>query len=307
MALDDAYLQYPRRRYGMDHDRHDWSVLFRRKPVIWPGGAPVALLVSPVLEWFPMNMTDRPFRAPGGLERPYPDYRYYTHRDYGTRVGIFRIFEVLDALGIRASVAVNSDLAVRHPFLVGEIGRRDWEIIAHGVNMDRLHYGGMGLAEEEALVTRCLADLRRLSGRPVTGWLSPAKSESMNTLDLIARAGIEYVCDWVSDDLPFAMRTAEGSLYSMPHSGEIDDRVILMDFHHTEDEFVEQVKDQFDWLAAEAERHGGRVMSIVLHPWVMGHPYRMNALRAALGYIVGSGKAWSATASQILSAFRAQE
>jgi peptidoglycan/xylan/chitin deacetylase (PgdA/CDA1 family) len=290
----------------MDHDRYDWSILFRRKPVEWPGGARIALLVMPALEWFPLDMTGKPFRAPGGLERPYPDYRYYTSRDYGNRVGVFRVMEVLDELGVRASVAVNSALAERHPALVAEVTRRGWEIVAHGVHMDRLHHGGLPVEEERQLVQEAVGTLRRRSGRPVTGWLSPARSESRHTLDLVAAEGIEYVCDWVNDDMPYAVRTAHGPIYAMPHSHEIDDRVILLDFHHTEAQFVEQVSDQFDALYREAKRHGGRIMAITLHPWVIGQPYRIGALRAALSRVLRHAGVWSATAAEILAAFRAQ-
>jgi peptidoglycan/xylan/chitin deacetylase (PgdA/CDA1 family) len=306
MPVPADYLRYPHRSRGMDHDRYDWSILSRRKPVEWPDRARIALLVMPALEWFPLDMTGKPFRAPGGLERPYPDYRYYTSRDYGNRVGVFRVMEALDDLGVRASVAVNSALAERHPFLLGEVTRRGWEIVAHGVHMDRLHHGGLPVEQERQQVRESIGTLRRLSGQPVTGWLSPARSESPHTLDLVAAEGIEYVCDWVNDDMPYPVRTAHGPIHAMPHSHEIDDRVILLDFHHTEAQFVEQVSDQFDALYREAGRHGGRIMAITLHPWVIGQPYRIRALRAALSHVLRRAGVWSATAAEILAAFRAQ-
>jgi peptidoglycan/xylan/chitin deacetylase (PgdA/CDA1 family) len=306
MPVPADYLRYPHRSRGMDHDRYEWSILFRRKPVEWPGRARIALLVMPALEWFPLDMTGKPFRAPGGLERPYPDYRYYTSRDYGNRVGVFRVMEVLDDLGVRASVAVNSAVAERHPFLIDEVTHRGWEIVAHGVHMDRLHHGGLPVEQERQQVRESVGTLRQRSGQPVTGWLSPARSESQHTLDLVAAEGIDYVCDWVNDDMPYPIRTAHGPIYAMPHSHEIDDRVILLDLHHTEAQFVEQVSDQFDALYREAGRHGGRIMAITLHPWVIGQPYRIRALRAALSHILRHAGVWSATAAEILAAFRAQ-
>ena len=306
MPVPAEYLRYPHRTRGMDHDRYEWSILFRQKAVEWPGRARIALLVMPALEWFPLDMTGKPFRAPGGLERPYPDYRYYTSRDYGNRVGVFRIMEVLDELGVRASVPMNSALAERLPVLVGEVTRRGWELVAHGVHMDRLHHGGLPVEEERRLVQEAVGTLRHRSGQPVTGWLSPARSESHHTLDLLAAEGIQYVCDWVNDDMPYPMQTAHGPIYAMPHSQEINDRVLLLEFHHTETEFVEQVTDQFDALYREAGRHGGRIMAITLHPWVIGQPYRIGALRAALSHILRHAGVWSATAAEILAAWRAQ-
>jgi peptidoglycan/xylan/chitin deacetylase (PgdA/CDA1 family) len=289
----------------MDHDRYEWSILFRRKPVQWPGGARVALWVVPALEWFPLDSTNKPFRPPGGLERPYPDYRYYTHRDYGNRVGIFRIMKVLDKLGVTASVTMNSAVAERYPFLLEQVVRRNWEIIAGGVDMGRVHHGGMSRENETQLVRQCLESLRRLSGQPVTGWLSPGKSESGNTLDLLAAEGVEYVCDWVNDDMPYLLNTEQGQLFSMPHSHEIDDRVILLQYHHNELDFAQQLKDQFNTLYRESEKHGGRIMAITLHPWVIGQPYRIKTLEDVLAHMLNHDGVWPASGSEILAAFKA--
>lgn len=305
MTLPDDYLQYPLRRHGMDQDRYEWSNLFQRKPVQWPDGARVALWVVPALEWFPLDSTNQPFRPPGGLERPYPDYRYYTHRDYGNRVGIFRIMKVLDKLGITASVTMNSALAERYPFLLEQVLQRKWEIIAGGVDMGHLHHGGMSREEEANQVRQCLETLRERSGQPVTGWHSPGKSESENTLDLLAAEGVEYVCDWVNDDMPYPLKTEGGSLFSMPHSHEIDDRMILMQYHHNEQDFAQQLKDQFNTLYRESEKYGGRIMAITLHPWVIGQPYRIKTLEEALAHMLNHEGVWSATGAEILAAFKA--
>ncbi len=306
MSLPDDYLDYPRRRRGMDHDRYDWSILPRRPKVAWPGGARLALWVVPALEWFPLDMTGKPFVVPGGFNRPYPDYWNYTTRDYGNRVGIFRVMKVLDELGIRASVPINSALAERHPSLIEEINRRDWEVGAHGVDMGRPLYGGMDAAAEEAIIEESVSTLRRLSGQPVGGWLSPGRSESLATPDLLAKHGIGYLLDWANDDLPYPIRTDAGEIFAMPHSHEIDDRLIMVQNHHDEDEFEEQIKDQFDTLYREAERGGGRVLAISLHPWVIGQPYRIKSLARALAHVMGHDGVWSATGAEILDAFKAQ-
>ncbi len=307
MSLGDGYLRYSKRRYGMDHDRYQWSILQTRNPVTWPGGARVALWIVPALEFFPLDQPAKPFKAPGGMVTPYPDLRHYTLRDYGNRVGVFRVFEVLDGLGIKASVAVNSKVAERTPFLIHEIGRRGWEIIAHGVDMGRLHHGGMDEAEEAALIAESLATLRSMSGQPVTGWLSPAKSESANTIDLIAAEGIAYVCDWINDDMPFPIKTRSGDIHAMPHSHEIDDQTIMLHYQHSEAEFVQQVWDQFRVLYAEAGEQGGRIMAVTIHPWMSGQPHRIKALEGALAQIMAHDGVWSATGAEILAAFKAQQ
>ncbi|MCC5863327.1 MAG: polysaccharide deacetylase family protein [Gammaproteobacteria bacterium] len=301
MTLPAEFLQYPWRRHGMDHDRYPFSNLFERKPAAWPEGAKVALWVVPALEFFPLNPSGKPFKAPGSMVTPYPDFRHYTTRDYGNRVGIYRIFKVLDELKIPASVAFNSVVAERYPALLEEVTRRGWEVIAHGVDMDALHYGGLDEAQEAGQIETALATLRAASGQPVTGWLSPAKSESFVTPDLLAARGVEYVCDWVNDDMPYAMQTSSATLYSMPHSTELSDRQILIDYHFSEDEYVEQVQDAFDCLYAEAADHGGRVLCLPVIPYISGLPYRIRALRRALEYVLGHEGVWPATGRDILT------
>ena len=137
-------------------------------------------------------------------------------------------------------------------------------------------------------------------------WLSPAKSESYATLDLVADAGIEYVCDWVNDDLPYAMRAGGKMLYAMPHPSDIDDYVILAASHQTEEDLLNQICDHFDLLHAESQRgEGGRVMALTVHPWLIGQPYRIGVLEEALQHIMSRRGVWAATGAEILAAFKA--
>jgi len=305
--LPADYLDYPLRRYGMDHERYDWSMLPDRKPVAWPQKARVALWVVPALEWFPLNMAGVPFKPPGAMQTAYPDLRHNTLRDYGNRVGIFRIMKALEKHGIRPTVAVNAAVAVRYPSLIKECTQRGWEIMANGLDMDHLHHGGLAVDEEKKLIDTTLDILRRASGQAVRGWLSPAKSESAATLDLLGSAGMDYVCDWVNDDMPYAMRTASGPIHAMPHPIDIDDYTILVQNHHTEDDFRDQLCDQFDLLYKESATAGGRIMAISLHPWVIGQPYRMRALEEALAHIMRHPGVWAATGSEILDAWKASQ
>ena len=305
--LPADYMDYPLRRYGMDHERYDWSMLPDRKPVAWPQQARVALWVVPALEWFPLNMAGVPFKPPGAMQTAYPDLRHYTLRDYGNRVGIFRIMKALEKHGIRPTVAVNAAVAVRYPSLIGECTQRGWEIMANGLDMDHLHHGGLAVDDEKKLIDTTLDILRKASGQAVRGWLSPAKSESAATLDLLGAAGLDYVCDWVNDDMPYAMRTASGPIHAMPHPIDIDDHTILVQNHHTEDDFRDQLCDQFDLLYKESATDGGRIMAISLHPWVIGQPYRMRALEEALAHIMRHPGVWAATGGEILDAWKASQ
>jgi allantoinase len=299
MPLPKEFLQYPLRRHGMDHDRYTWSNLFERTPVVWPNDAKIAVLVTVPIEFFPLNQQGKPFKAPGGMVTAYPDFRHYTSRDYGNRVAVFRFFKVFEALGIKANFAVNLAVAERYPVLIEEIVRRGHEIVAHGVDMDTLHYGGMDEATERAQIEESVTKLRQISGQSVVGWMSPAVSESFFTPDLLTQYGIEYVCDWANDDMPYTLQTQNGALVALPVSQEINDRQIIINYHHDEHSFVQQLKDQFDWLYQEAQQYGGRVFSLTIHPYIMGLPYRIQALREALSYIMAQQGVVSLTGEEM--------
>lgn len=302
MAMDDTYLQYPMRRHGMDHDRYDWSMLTQRSPVEWPDGNKLALWVNVGLNFFPLNQQGKPFKVPGGMTMPYPDLRHYSLRDYGNRVGIYRFFKMFDRLGIKPTFAMNTRLAERVPYLVHALRERGDEIICHGMHMDALHYGGQPEDEERELVKRALDGLRTLTGQAVEGWLSPAKNESDATPDLLAAEGVRYVCDWVNDDMPYPMKTRSGDLWAMPLSTELEDRFVLQNNLHSEESYAEQLQDACDLLLAEADKHGGRMLALSIHPWVLGQPHRIGKLERALSYIMSQDGVWTASASDILAA-----
>ena len=330
--LPADYLDYPLRHHGMDHDRYDWTQLHQRRGVAWPGGARIALWVTVALEWFPLDMKGQPFKPPGAMQTAYPDLRHYTLRDYGNRVGIYRVMQALQRHGIRASAAVNAAVAARYPSLLRDVRDAGWEVIAKGLDMDHLHHGALPVEEERALIARTLEILRPAAGGAVRGWLSPAKSESHATPDLVAEAGLDYLCDWVNDDMPYAMRTVTGALgntpahyqqqpghgsaagvqpgrglVAMPHPIDLDDHTILVQNHHTEDDFRDALTDQFDLLYREATPDNGRIMAIALHPWVIGQPYRIAALEQALAHIMRHRGVWAATGAEIVDAWKAQQ
>lgn len=304
--MDDSYLKYPHRRYGMDHDRYAWSMLAKRDPVQWPGGKRLALWVNVGLNFFPLDQRGVPFKVAGGMTMPYPDLRHYSLRDYGNRVGIYRFFRAFDRLGLKPTFAFNTRLAQRVPYLLRKVVERGDEIICHGYHMDALHHGGMDVAEEDDLIKRSLDELRRLSGQPIKGWLSPAKSQSANTPDLLAAHGVEYVCDWVNDDMPYPLRTKTGTLHAMPLSTELEDRFVLLHNLHSEDSYVQQVLDACDFLLEESKTHGGRMLALSIHPWVLGQPHRIGKLEALLEQLMAKEGVWSAHAGRILEAATAQ-
>lgn len=299
-GLSREHLEYPHRSYGMDHERYDWSLLTDRPKVHWPNKNKVALWINVNLQFFPLNQQGVPFAVPGGMTMPYPDLRHFSLRDYGNRVGIFRFLKLFDEFSIAPSFSFNAELAQRNPYLLNTIKERGNEIIAHGWNMDSLHYGGQNIGEERELVKRSLDVLRDLSGQDITGWLSPARNESENTPELLAEQGVEYFCDWVNDDMPYRFNTKQGSLIAMPLSNELDDRFILMNNLHSEDSYLEQITDACDYLLSEAEQQGGRILALNLHPWMLGQPHRIGKLRTLLEILSTKAGVFSAQPSDII-------
>ncbi len=307
MALDKEHLEYPHRRYGMDHDRYDWSMLSERRAVTWPEGKQLALWINVGLQFYPLNQRGTPFAVPGGMTMPYPDLRHYSLRDYGNRVGIYRFLQAFDRFGVKATFAMNTELAVRAPHLLARICDRGDEILCHGWNMDSLHYGGQDPAEEASLIRRSLDRLRELSGQAINGWISPARNESENTPEILAQHGVRYFCDWVNDDMPYRFRTGKGELVAMPLSNELEDRFVLMNNLHSEQSWLEQVCDAADFLLAEAQSGGGRILGLNIHPWMLGQPHRIGKLEAALEYISALPGVWNASANDILTCWQHQQ
>jgi peptidoglycan/xylan/chitin deacetylase (PgdA/CDA1 family) len=307
MSLDSNYFDYPHRSPGMDHDRYEWSMLAQRPKVQWPNGKTLALWVNVNLQFFPLDQKGVPFKVPGGMTMPYPDLRHFSLRDYGNRVGIFRMLKAFDRYGVTPTFAVNAELAQRVPYLLNVIKDRGNEILCHGWNMDSLHYGGQSLEEEQELVKQSLDTLRQLSGQDVNGWLSPARNESENTPELLAQHGINYFCDWVNDDMPYRFNTANGPLTSMPLSNELDDTFILMNNQHSEQSYADQICDACDFLIQEANDQGGRILSLNLHPWMLGQPHRIGKLEQVLEYIMCKEQVWTTSAGEILECFNAQQ
>jgi peptidoglycan/xylan/chitin deacetylase (PgdA/CDA1 family) len=304
VALDDAHLKYAKSRHGMDHDRYAWSMLQQRQPVVWPGGATLALWINVSLQHFPLNPRGVPVKLPGAMSMPYPDLRHYTLRDYGNRVGIYRVLDALDHAGLKASFAINACLAEQHPQLMRTVLARDEEVLAHSWSMDTPHAGGLAEAVEAALVSRTMQVWHDMGLRP-RGWLSPGKLQSPNTPELLRQHGIDYQCDWVNDELPYRFHTAVGDLWSLPLSTELEDRFVIMDNLHAESEWADQVTDAFDLLLAESRAEGGRMLSLSLHPWVIGQPHRMRHLERVLAHLSSRAGVWNAMPGAIVDAFAA--
>ena len=302
--IDSAYLSYPNRREGYDHDLYPWSAIHNRKPIIWASDKQVAVWVCVSLEWFPITPSDTPFRAPGHMQTAYPDYRHYTARDYGTRVGVYRLLDCFAKAGVRASFATNSAIAERTPELIRDIVAAGHEIIAHSTDMNGTIASGLPIDEERALIAQSLDTLEAATGTRPSGWLSIARSQSWNTADLLREAGVTYCCDWVNDELPYCFTNG---LINLPLNHELSDRQIITVQQQSVDSYAQQMTDAFDWLANEAKIFGGRILPLHITPYIMGLPYRIGAFDDLIMTLAARSEAWFATGGDIVSAWEEQE
>lgn len=304
MSLPPSYLAYEKRDRGMDHDLYSWSNMFDRNPVAWPQDKKIATWIVIDLEWFPITPNDQPFRAPGHMQTAYPDYRHYTSRDYGNRIGIYRLLDALKKVNARACVAMNSSIAERYPELARHIVEDGHEIIAHSTDMNAAIATGVGVEIENEHISASLAKIEAITGQRPQGWLSIARSQSFNTPSLLAEAGLKYMCDWVNDELPYEMDTPCGRIYNIPLNHELSDRQIINIQQHSVDSYTQQIQDAWNWLRQEADRFGGRLLPLNLTPYIMGLPYRMEAFESLLAWLADQPDNWFATGQELLEATR---
>lgn len=302
MALDTAYLAYPKRRRGMDHDLYPWSNLFQRRPIVWPEGASVATAVVVSLEWFPVTPVDKPFRAPGHMQTTYPDYRHYTARDYGNRVGIYRLLDAFEKAGCQATIALNAAIATRYPELVRDIVAAGHGIVAHSTDMNGTIASGLAEEEEAALIANALDTIERGTGTRPAGWLSIARSQSWNSPALLARHGVGYMLDWANDELPYRISTGAGEIVNLPLNHELSDRQVIATQQQSADSYAQQLEDAWNWLAGEAARFGGRMLPIHVTPYIIGLPYRIDSLERLLRALANRPGNWFGTTDAIVAA-----
>ena len=281
------------------HGRYDYSPIVDRPVLRWPNGARVALWVIPNIEHF---LFDRPStRIPGAFTLT-PDVMGYSWRDYGVRVGIWRMMEIMQRYGIRGTVALNSDVCREYPRIIEEGKKLGWEWMGHGTT-NSIMLNQQSEAEERALIKESVTTIAKGVGKAPRGWLSPGLSESVRTLDILAENGIEYVGNWVNDEQPYPMRVKNGAMIAMPYSQELNDIPALLSLHQSPERFGQMICDQFDVLYEDGAKTG-RVMSICLHPFLTGHPHRSKYFAKALAHVTARQEVWLATGSEIVDWYK---
>jgi peptidoglycan/xylan/chitin deacetylase (PgdA/CDA1 family) len=263
------------------HDRYAFSALPDRPVYDWPGGKRLAVSLCHNIEWFSfMTGLGSDHTLPGAAQTT----RNYAWRDYGNRVGIWYLFDLLDELGLPTSHNVNAAALEHCPQIVARILARGDEVIGHGLtNSERQDI--MDEATERAMIEATSATIAEHFGTRPKGWLGPYIVQSPVTLDLLKEAGYTYTLDWPADDQPFWMRTRTGPILSVPYSIELNDSPAQVFRHHTGADFEQMIVDHFDEMLLQSRKYP-LVFNIVLHPFVIGQPFRLRALRRALNHIL---------------------
>jgi peptidoglycan/xylan/chitin deacetylase (PgdA/CDA1 family) len=282
------------------HERIAYSALPERAPLRWPGGARVAVWVAPNIEHY--EYLPELIRVRNPWPRvPHPDILGYGLRDYGNRVGVWRLMQLFDRLQLPVTVSLSMAVLDLYPEIAQAMLERQWEFMSHGLYNTRYHWG-LSEDEERAAIEQCQQIHLRHTGRRLPGWFSPAASNTLQTPDLVAESGIAYLCDLYHDEQPTEVRVRSGELISLPYSMEINDSIAWRRGIEAQ-AFAQKIRDEFDVLYAEGEVHG-RVMNIAVHPFIMGQPHRIEALEQALSYMAQHEGVWWATGSQIVQHYR---
>jgi peptidoglycan/xylan/chitin deacetylase (PgdA/CDA1 family) len=278
------------------HGRFSYSPIHARPDYTWPNGTRLAVYLGINLEHFAFGEGLGAELAPGG---PQPDVLNYAWRDYGNRVGVWRMIDCLDALALPATVLVNSSIYAHCPEVMAAFRARGDEVAGHGrTNSER--QGTLPEDEERRLIAEATATITTYEGRAPAGWLGPWISESAVTPDLLAEAGYGYLLDWCMDDQPVWMATRGGGrILSVPYPQELNDIPAIVARKDSAAEFADMIIANFDEMLEQSAAQP-LVMGIALHPYIVGQPYRLRELRRALQHICARrSRAWPTTAGAI--------
>jgi allantoinase len=285
----------------MDPNLVTYSPILHRPQLRWPNGARVAVWIVPNIEHYEYQPKYQRIRDPWPRS-PHPDVLGYAQRDYGNRVGLWRLFDLTDEFNIRCTVSLSMTVIQHYPAILEAMEKRNWELMSHGIYNTRYHWN-FTPEEERAAMLESREIHRRLTGREQKGWFSPAITNTMNTFDLAAECGYDYTADLYHDDQPFPLNVKSGRLVSVPYSVDNNDVILHRRGEETAD-FVRQIKDHFDTVYEEGAEQG-RVMCIALHPYWVGQPHRIRVFRQALEYILSHSGVWVTTGGDIADWFNA--
>ncbi len=288
--------------------RYPFSAITNRGPLKWPDDKKVALILTLNLEHWDMTKdTDEAYYAggppilPDVLPGRIPDFPNFTWREYGQRVGIWRLFDAFVKAGVPASCTINAKTALERPEIARFPDEQGWEVLAHNYEQGELLTGfGGDIKKEREVVEATLKVYEEFYGRKAKGWLSSSLRGTPNTPEILAEHGCIFYCDIMNDDQPFLLETDAGPIVSTPYTNEINDFTILTRRGHTTDEMRDILIEELSVLHKEASESGsGRMMNVGLHPHVTGRAYRVRAVQEFLEFAKGLDGVWFAKREEV--------
>jgi hypothetical protein len=288
------------RRLGPDHALYRHSPLPDRAPLRWPAGNRLAFVVFLYFEYWELDppkdaIYDKRHDGPiGGL---FPNYKVHTQYEYGNRVGIFRVLDLLDRHKLPVTVAANAGACEKYPYLVRQFRERGYEFAAHGSFATRMLSSAMSEADERAAIASSLDTIARTTGTRPRGWIGQDYGESTITPHLLGEAGLSYLADWGNDDQPYLTCT-QPPLLSIPNQTEWDDVQLIWHRKVHPAIWCDTVVEAFSCLHADGA-DTGRFFGLHIHPWLMGMPHRIGYLEAAIERIASVPEVWRTTAGAV--------
>ena len=283
----------------MTNPRIPYQMSTARQHLAPPDGKPLIVnLVVNVEHWrFDHAMPRKIITAPHGAESV-PDIPNYSWAEYGMRCGMPRILEIFEARDLPASCSINAGVVDAYPECVEAILKAGWEFIGHGMHQKSMQ----GEEDEASLIRNALDKLESFTGVKTRGWLSPGLKETEDTPDILKSLGIDYVCDWVVDDLPVWMTTKNGPLIAMPYNLEVNDSIIYAIEKHASPEMYRRFTNTVAALERELATNP-RVFSLGLHPHLIGVPHRIGYLEKMVDDLLARDDTVFMTGSQIADWF----
>jgi peptidoglycan/xylan/chitin deacetylase (PgdA/CDA1 family) len=238
-----------------------WSVVNYE---VWDIGKPMARQVIP---------------APTGVPL-LPDVPNWSWHEYGMRVGAWRFFDLYERLGIKPSLSANARICEDYPRVAEQAKRAGWEFMGHAYEQGPIHKE----TDQAAMIDRSMDVIEKFTGARPVGWMGPGLTQTLETPDLLAKAGVKYIADWVYDDEPTVIKTANGPLVTLPYTVELNDIPMMIVQYHQSDYLLKRTIDQFDRLYAEGANRA-KVMALAIHPYISGQPHRIKYLEAIYDYV----------------------
>ena len=286
---------------GMDHSLYSYSPLPARPRLTWPGGAPLAVCLNLYFETFSYSPPIGTLRDPRWRDRFPHDWRMYTWYEYGNRVAIFRVLDLLDRHRLRATVACNAEACERFPYLVEAFQRRGFEFAAHGIAANAMITAKLDESGERALIGEAVTRVERCVGARPKGWVSQDYAASIRLPALLRELGLSYVADWPTDEQPYFLGEGTG-LVSIPNYSEWDDMRLLWDRRLQMPRYPEILCEAFDRLYEDG-KSSGRFFSLNIHPWLLGAPHRIKYLEAVVEHVASRSELWWATTAEVADHF----